>query len=366
MRNHVKVPLQPPYSVRVLHTFAEVWEDLRSRHGEEIGLIVADRRVVERQPEVFRGLDRATRRRIVVVPGGENAKTLRQFERLHRAALDFGMDRRSLVIALGGGTIGDLTGFFASTWMRGVPWIPIATTSLSIADSAVGGKTAVNLAGTKNLVGTFHQPIGVYGVLEALESLPARHLRSGLAEVLKSGIIADARLVDRLERDASALRALDPDAWRAVLLAACRVKADVVAADPREGGRRAILNFGHTVGHALEVSHRPRPTHGEAVALGMISASWVSERLDVAPSGTTGRVVDVLEELRLPRATREVDRVKFWRAIRYDKKSSGGEVRLVLTEGMGSATFGHRVPRKILQQSLTVLGKGPPGGRSAP
>lgn len=365
MRNHVKVTLEPPYSVRVLDGFGEVWADLRARHPERIGMIVADQRVVERQPRVFRGLDRASRRRVVTLPGGENAKTLRQFERLHRAAIEFGMDRQSLVVAVGGGSIGDLTGFFASTWMRGVPWIPVATTSLAIADSAVGGKTAVNLARTKNLVGSFHQPAAVYGVLEALDSLPARHRRSGLAEVLKSGIIADARLFERVVREAKALRGLDRDAWRAALLAACRVKADVVAGDPREGGRRAILNFGHTLGHALEVAHRPRLTHGEAVALGMMCAGWVSEHLDVAPSGTTERIVEAIDALRLPTKVREVDHVKLWQAIRYDKKASGGEVRLVLTEGVGSASFGHRVPRKILQQSLAVLGGGSPRGRSA-
>lgn len=365
MRNHVKVSLEPPYSVRVLDGFGDVWADLQARHEGRIGMIVADRRVLERQDHVFRGLDRSARRRVVTIPGGESAKTLRQFERLHRAALEFGMDRQSLVVAVGGGSIGDLTGFFASTWMRGVPWIPVATTSLAIADSAVGGKTAVNLAGTKNLVGTFHQPAAVYGVIEALESLPARHLRSGLAEVLKSGIIADAKLFDRLVRRADALRALDRDAWRSVLIAACRVKAQVVAADPREGGRRAILNFGHTVGHALEVAHRPRLTHGEAVGLGMMCAGWVSEHLDVAPEGTTDRIVEAIDALRLPRKVREVDHVKLWQAVRYDKKSSDGEVRLVLTEGVGSATFGHRVPRKILQQSLAVLGGGKPRGRSA-
>lgn len=362
--NDVKVSLDPPYSVRVVSTFGEVWERIQDEHPDGIGLIVADRRVVEKQPRVFRGLDRRARRRVVELPGGEPAKSLRRFETLHRAAMEFGLDRRSLVIALGGGTIGDLTGFFASTWMRGVPWIPVATTSLAIADSAVGGKTAVNLGGAKNVVGTFHQPVGVYGVVEALRTLPARHRRAGLAEVLKSGIIADAPLFDRVVADAPALRALDVEAWTRALVGACRVKATVVADDPREGGRRAILNFGHTIGHALEASMRPRPTHGEAVALGMISASWVSERLDVAPEGTTRRIVEAIEKLGLPRTAREVDTAKLWRAIRYDKKSDGGDARLVLTEGVGSASFGHAVPRKILQRSLSVLGIGSSGGGS--
>ena len=229
-----------------------------------------------------------------------------------------------------------------------------------MADSAIGGKTAVNLAGAKNVVGTFHQPVGVYGVLEALETLPRRHTRSGLAEVLKAGVIADADLFTRTSEAAAALRSLDRAAWLEVLEGANRVKADVVAGDPREAGGRAVLNFGHTVGHALEMAHRPRLAHGEAVGLGMISASWVSERLDVAPDGTTDRIVEALGRLGLPRKVRAIDGPRFWRAMRYDKKSDGGEARLVLTHGIGSATVGHRVERNILQESLTVLGEGPP------
>lgn len=360
----VRVALDPPYSVRVVETFAEAWKQVAA-FDRPIGMIVADRRVVERQPRVFRGLERRARSRVVLVDGGEKAKTMRRFEALHRSAIDLGMDRSSLVVAVGGGTVGDLTGFFASTWMRGVPWVPIATTSLSIADSAVGGKTAVNFGSAKNLVGTFHQPIGVIGVVEALASLSPRHRRSGLAEVLKAGIIADAKLFGRIVARAEELKSLDPEVWIDVLVRACRVKAQIVARDPREGGSRALLNFGHTIGHALEVAQTPRPTHGEAVALGMISASWVSERLDVAPPGTTEAVREAVGSLGLPRKAREIDRSSLWRAIRYDKKSRDGLARLVLTEGVGSATFGHAVPRKILQQSLSVLGIGSPGGASA-
>jgi 3-dehydroquinate synthase len=366
MRNDSKVELQPSYPVRLRETFGGVFEALRADRPEPIGMVVIDRRVLDRHPDALAALDDEPRGRTVALNGGEPVKTLRSFERLHRAAAEFGMDRQSLVIAVGGGTIGDLAGFFASTWMRGVPWCPVATTSLAMADSAIGGKTAVNLAGAKNVVGSFHQPAGVYGALEALETLPWRHTRSGLAEVLKAGLIADADLFATTVDSATRLRALDRAAWLEVLQGANRVKADVVAGDPRESGGRAVLNFGHTVGHALEVAHRPRLTHGEAVGLGMISASWVSERLGVAPPGTTDRVREALGRLGLPRKVRAIDEPTLWRAMRYDKKSDGGEARLVLTHGIGSATVGHRVERKILQQSLSVLGEGPSQGRSGP
>ena len=356
MTKDTEVRLQPPYSVRLRDTFSEVWEALDGDRPGPVGIVVVDRRVLDAHPRALVGLPAETRNRIVSIPGGESAKSIRNFQRLHDAAIEFGMSRQSVVVAVGGGTVGDLAGFFASTWMRGVPWAPVATTSLAMADSAIGGKTAVNLGGVKNVVGTFHQPFGVYGALEALQSLPARHRRSGLVEVLKAGVIADPLLVEVLERDAERIGSLDRGTWRAILRAANRVKADVVAEDPLEDGRRAVLNFGHTLGHALEVAHRPRLTHGEAVGLGMIAACWISERLDVAPHGTEDRIAEVLRRLGLPVGIREVDEVKLWRAVRYDKKSSSGSARLVLTPGIGSATVGHTVERKILQGALQALG----------
>lgn len=349
------VRLDPPYPVRLRQSFAEVWEALREDQGDRPWFLVADRRLLERNPRVLRGLGAAQRRRVVALAGGEAVKSVRNLQRLYHAALEFGVERQSLVIALGGGTIGDLAGFFASTWMRGIDWCPVATTSLALADSSIGGKTAIDLGRVKNPVGSFHQPVGVYGAIEALRTLPARHLRAGLAEVVKAGVIRDRRLFERLEREGRELLDPDAEAWLEVLEAACAVKARVVAKDPRESGDRAVLNFGHTLGHALETAHRPRLLHGEAVSLGMIAACWISEEISMAPRGTTDRLRELARQLRLPRSVREVDRSRLWQVMRYDKKASLGQARLVLTTGIGSATVGHAVDRKILQASLGAL-----------
>jgi 3-dehydroquinate synthase len=345
----------PPYPVRLRESFAEVWQAIREDQGERPWFVVADRRVLDRQPGALRGLRAAERRHLVALPGGERVKSMTRLQWLQRAALEFGVHRDSLVIAVGGGTIGDLAGLFAATWMRGVDWCPVSTTSLAMADSSIGGKTAVDLGGVKNLVGSFHQPVGVYGALEALASLHPRHRRAGLAEVVKAGIIRDETLFVLLESRGRELEDPRSALWWEVLAAANRVKAMVVAQDPREAGERAILNFGHTLGHALESVHRPPLLHGEAVSLGMIAACWIAEELRMAPSGTTDRVRELALALRLPRSVRTVDRARLWKVMSYDKKGCPGEARLVLTTGIGSATVGHVVGRKVLRASLGSL-----------
>ncbi len=349
------VHAERPYPVRLRASFDEIWRVLREDHADRPWMLVADQRLLDRQPRVLRGLHAAERRRMVALRGGEQVKSLRNLERLSKAALGFGLERRSLVIALGGGTIGDLTGFFASTWMRGVDWCPVATTSLALADSSIGGKTAVDLSGVKNVVGSFHHPVGVYGALEALETLTPRHLRAGLAEVVKAGVIRDARLFELLEARGHELRDPRAELWLDVLRAANQVKASVVEVDPREANERAVLNFGHTLGHALETVHRPALLHGEAVALGMIAACWIAEEILLAPAGTTARVQELIASVKLPRSVREVDRTRLWKVMSYDKKASAGQARLVLTTGIGSATVGHAVDRKILQAALGAL-----------
>lgn len=349
------VRAERPYPVRLRPSFEEIWGALREDQSDRPWMLVVDQRLLDRQPRALQGLRAAERKRMVALRGGEQVKSLRNLERLLKAALEFGLERQSLVIAVGGGTIGDLAGFFASTWMRGVDWCPVATTSLALADSSIGGKTAVDLLGVKNLVGSFHHPVGVYGALEALRTLSPRHLRAGLAEVVKAGVIRDARLFELLESRGHEL--WDPAAplWLDVLGAANRVKASVVEADPREAGERAVLNFGHTLGHALETVHRPVLLHGEAVALGMIAACWIAEEILLAPVGTTERIRNLVADLRLPRSVREVDRGKLWQVMSYDKKATSGQARLVLTTGIGSATVGHAVDRKILQAALGAL-----------
>ncbi len=358
------VNLDPPYPVRLRATFAQAWAELRRDHGERRWLVIADRTLLQRCPQALAGLSRRERAGVVAVHGGERVKSLRTLAALARAALDARADRQTLVIAVGGGTVGDAVGLFAATYLRGIAWCPLATTSLALADSAIGGKTAVNGAGVKNLIGAFHQPVGVYGALEALRTLPRRHRVAGLAEVVKCGAIADRALFALLERTAPRLAGVDLEAWEAVLRRANAVKARIVARDPREEGPRALLNFGHTVGHALEATQRPRLLHGEAISLGMIAASWISERRGLAPAGTLSRVRALLTELGLPVERDRGDSASVLNAVGYDKKSRAGEARMVLTHGVGSATFGHRIERTMLGRSLRFLSGAPPHSSS--
>lgn len=344
-----------PAPCEVHADFADVWSRLEESYADRTWLIVADRNLLRRNDRALKGLRRSRRKGLVELPGGEAVKRLRRIDTLAAAAHELRLDRGGLVVALGGGTIGDLSGFFASMWMRGVDWIPVATTTLSIADSAVGGKTAVDWNGLKNMLGHFHDPIEVFGVEEALSSLPVRHYRAGLAEVVKTAVIADARLFADLEADAEALRRRDSHHLLGWLGDAARIKARIVARDPREQGVRAWLNFGHTVGHALESAHRPRLLHGEAVAAGMIAASWLSERLVGAPSDTTDRVEELLFRLGLLRVLSPVDGSTLWNLMTSDKKTRQSQPRVVLTPRIGKATVTDLPPGPLLRQAIQQM-----------
>lgn len=330
--------MSPVVPCAIRPRFADVWRELEEQYGERPWLVVVDRNLLRRNDRVLAGLKPRRRRAMVELAGGEAVKKLSRIDVLARAAREAGLDRGGLVVAVGGGTLGDLAGFFASMWMRGVDWVPVATTTLSMADSAVGGKTAVDWGGIKNLLGHFHDPLAVFGVEEALATLPARHYRAGLAEVVKSAIIADRRLFERLEGAAPALRRRRSAELLELLAAASSVKSRIVARDPRERGIRAHLNFGHTVGHALEATHRPRLYHGEAVASGMIAASWLSERLVEAPPGLTDRLEALLRELGLLRVLSPVSATNLWDVMSSDKKAERNQLRVVLTPRIGTAT----------------------------
>jgi len=356
-RDDPTVRLRPPYPIRYRAGFAQVWRELENDLGSRDMLAVVDTRVVERHPAVARWV---RGRPHVRVAGGERAKTVRQWERLHRAAAEGGLGRDGLVVAIGGGRVGDLAGFFAATWRRGVDWCPVATTVLSLADSATGGKTAINLGGIKNPVGAFHQPMAVYGVTDALATLPLRQRRSGLAEILKSAWIAAPRLFAALEAAPARVGAWTAGEWLPWVREAARVKARIVARDPRESGERALLNFGHTLGHALEATLRPRPTHGEAVALGMVAAVHLSVWRNLTDPATAARLERALARFALPIRRGDIPVAATLDAVVLDKKSRGGRPRMVLTEGLGVASFGHQIERRELRRALQVLGSAPP------
>src|SRR5579862_2236258 len=222
---------------------------------------------------------------LIVVPAGETAKSLKTVQSCYDRLAQHRLERKSYIVALGGGVVGDLAGFVAATYLRGIPFIQVPTTLLAQVDSSVGGKVGVNLKAGKNLVGAFHQPRLVLCDLDTLSSLPAREFRSGLAEVIKYGIICDARLFAHLEHDLPKLLKRDPDTLTEVIARCCEIKADVVGQDETETGLRAILNFGHTIGHAIEnISGYGKYLHGEAISIGQVAAAKLSsQQLGLSP-----------------------------------------------------------------------------------
>ncbi len=266
---------------------------------------------------------------VAVVPPGEGAKTLDQAGRLYDVFLKAGLDRGSAVVGLGGGVVTDLAGFVAATYMRGLPWVAVSTTLLGQVDASVGGKTAVDHPECKNLIGAFHQPAAVLADVSTLATLPDEELRTGLAEVVKHGMIRSRALVERLERDADAVLGRDLDVLEDVVAENVRIKADVVAADEREGGLRRILNYGHTLGHALE--SRLGLTHGRAVALGMTGEARLAAARGMCPEAAVARQTALLARFGLPTALETTpDLEALLNLVRHDKKAEAGRHRFVL------------------------------------
>lgn len=274
----------------------------------------------------------------LILPDGEAHKTLANSERVFDALAALGANRDAAIIALGGGVIGDLAGFAAACWMRGIDFVQMPTTLLAMVDSSVGGKTGVNVPAGKNLVGAFHQPRAVVADTAALATLPEREYRAGLAEVVKYGAIGDAAFFAWLEAQADALNARDDAALAAAIAASCRHKAGVVARDEHEQGERALLNFGHTFGHALEAeAGYGTLLHGEAVAIGMVLAARLSADLGRAPRADADRLAALLAALGLPVALPPSDTTRLLDRMRLDKKNLSGRLRLILWRGIGEA-----------------------------
>jgi len=274
---------------------------------------------------------------LVIVPDGEQAKN---FDTLRECYNTFGympLGRRDLVVALGGGVIGDLAGFAAATWNRGVPVVQIATTLVAQVDSAIGGKTGVNLPEGKNLVGAFHQPLVVINDTETLRTLPERELRAGLAEVVKYGFIADPTILDLLEAAPKSTTQKDLDLLNELVQRSATVKAEVVSNDELETGSRELLNYGHTVGHAIEtLSSYQEFRHGEAISIGMVFAARLGEKLGVSDRGLADVTVRVLSQMGLPTGGVTFSRADVWEVLSRDKKARAG-VRFVLCPRPGEA-----------------------------
>ncbi len=289
--------------------------------------------------------------------GGEPTKDISTLPRLYKAASRARLDRQSTIIAIGGGVIGDVAGFFAATYLRGIRIIHIPTTLVAQVDSAIGGKTGVNLPGGKNLVGAFHQPSLVIVDPTALKTLPTREYRSGLAEVIKYGVIADAPLFRRLEKNLTLLLHRNPRELAWVIHRCCAIKARVVSRDEREiTGLRAILNFGHTIGHGIESAARYKLLHGEAIALGMIAATQLSEKLSSLPRSDTQRIRTLIARAGLQ--VRPKKRLKpscILAAMRLDKKSAHGQIRFVLAKRIGKVVTGIPLTDRAILDAISLV-----------
>jgi 3-dehydroquinate synthase len=273
---------------------------------------------------------------ILKVPDGEQYKNLTWAGKLYDRLVQKKFERSSALIALGGGVIGDLTGFVAATYQRGVPFIQVPTTLVAQVDASIGGKTAVNHKHGKNLIGAFYQPSLVYSDVSALSSLPDRDFRSGMAEVIKYGVITDENFFSFLESNVDRILQRDPDSLLTAVNRSSRIKADVVQQDEREGGLRRILNYGHTLGHALETITGYRAlTHGEAISIGMVYAAKLSERLGLCGPDVTVRQVALLRAFGLPVNLPKVRPADILDCMERDKKVKDGKIHFVLADRIG-------------------------------
>jgi 3-dehydroquinate synthase len=280
----------------------------------------------------------------VVLPDGEEFKTWQTLNLIFDALLEHGCDRKTILFALGGGVVGDMTGFAAASYMRGVPFVQVPTTLLAQVDSSVGGKTGINHPLGKNMIGAFYQPLKVVCDLETLKTLPMRELSAGLAEVIKYGPIADLVFLDWIEANLAALMERDAPTLAHAVKRSCEIKAWVVGQDERESGLRAILNFGHTFGHAIEAGLGYGAwLHGEAVGCGMVMAAHLSQRLGLIDAAYVERLTQLIKRAGLPvvgPSLADTDNAgRYLELMRVDKKAEGGEIRFVVIDGSGRATL---------------------------
>ena len=288
----------------------------------------------------------------VLLPDGEQHKDWQSLNLVFDHLLATGCDRKTVLFALGGGVVGDMTGFAAASYMRGVPFVQVPTTLLAQVDSSVGGKTAINHPLGKNMIGAFYQPERVVCDLLTLQTLPERELRAGLAEVIKYGPIADLALLDWLEANLQALLSGRVEALAHAVQRSCEIKAEVVGEDEREGGVRAILNFGHTFGHAIEAGMGYGAwLHGEAVACGMVLAADLSAELGLVPAAFAQRLQSLIAAAGLPVVAPALDLSRWFSLMQVDKKATDGDIRFVLLDAPGRATL-RAAPRALVERVI--------------
>jgi 3-dehydroquinate synthase len=345
------------YTVSVGHGLSRLLPDLLAGLRGRTTVLVASRRVFALHG---RAVERALRGlgslHAVLVPDGERFKSRATLETLYDAFLEARLGRDGLVAALGGGVVGDLAGYAAATWMRGVDWVGIPTTLLSMVDSSIGGKVGINHARAKNMIGAFHQPRAVVIDPAFLATLPPRELRSGAYEVLKCAILGDRALFASLREAPAGLRGWDRVALESAIATACRIKAEVVEKDEREGGLRRVLNLGHTIGHALEAATGYRRfTHGEAVGWGTIGAAWIARHRGLLPEPAYDAIASAVDHVGPRPAVSDLPVPRILEALGRDKKARAGRVPFVLPSAVGRVEVRDDVARAEIVRALRVM-----------
>lgn len=347
------------YPIKIgYETLSQAGPAIAEATGSTRAVIISVESVAKRYAPTLERALRAVGIRVkrLLVPDGDRSKNLRQAAKLYDALLDFDADRSTAVIALGGGAVGDLAGFVAATYLRGVPFVQVPTTLLAMTDASVGGKVGVNLKQGKNLVGAFYQPSLVWMDIATLRSLPPRQRGAGLAEMIKHGAIWEEELFRRFEEDLVPMLRFEPETTIELLARSCAVKAEIVGRDEHESGVRRLLNFGHTLAHAIEALAGYRGLfHGEAVAVGMGFAARRSEALDLAPAGTAERLIALLARAGLPVEIPDYPRRAYLQALQVDKKRKDRHIHFVALREIGRAEAIPLTPSEILPRRFPSL-----------
>lgn len=356
----VKVDLgDKSYDIIIGHDLKQQIEDfIKTQKFSSRALLITDEHIA---PLYAKGVQELLNNagldtKIAVINAGEASKSLTVAEDLFTEAILHRLDRNSPIFALGGGVVGDLTGFIAATFMRGVPFIQMPTSLLAQVDSSVGGKVAVNHALGKNLIGAFYQPKAVFMDLDMMASLPKREIATGLGEVVKYGYIYDEEFYQYLLEHKTEILNLDSECISHVIARSCEIKAAVVSQDEKESGLRAILNFGHTLAHAIEKETEYKYyNHGEAVAIGMVGAAKISEKLGFVDSSVIADMEKLLTSLNLPIRAENCDAEKIYADIFHDKKTINGQVKWVVLKSIGTVEVTKNVPSDIVKASIQEI-----------
>ena len=345
------------YVISVGHGLARLLPDLLRPIGSRRAVVVASRRVYQKQGK---GLARALAGLGVVhtclIPDGERFKDRRTLEGVYDAFLKAHLGRDGLVVAIGGGVVGDLAGFAAASWMRGVDWVVVPTTLLAMVDSSIGGKVGINHARAKNMIGAIHQPRAVVIDPAFLATLPIREFRSGAYEILKCAVLGDDALFDSLRRAPLGLEGWEPREVDNAIATACRIKAEVVEKDEREGRLRFVLNLGHTIGHALEaVTRYRRYAHGEAVGWGLVGASWIARQRGLLAAPVYEAIAEAVDHVGPRPRMSDLAPARLLEAISHDKKARAGRVPFILPTAIGRVVIHDDVTRAEIRQALRAM-----------